>query len=118
MRVTGDLSVIYFMVYRLGTFSIISDTHESLCRAIATILANKQGVFTFPCYDVHSERVGPASIVLCQLASSLFVRNDVGDSLSNPKRERHAGQRQIMGTKTCSVNGTALGVILREACVC
>ncbi len=41
-----------------------------------------------------------------------------GDSLSNPKRERLAGQRQIMGTKTCIGNGTALSVMLCEACVC
>ncbi len=34
------------------------------------------------------------------------------DSLSNPKRERHAGQRHIMGMKTCIGNGAALSVML------
>ncbi len=34
------------------------------------------------------------------------------------KRERHAGQRQIMGTKTYIGKDTAVGVMLREACVC
>ncbi len=32
-------------------------------------------------------------------------------------RERHAGRRQIMGAKTCIGNGTALSVLMREACV-
>ncbi len=32
--------------------------------------------------------------------------------------ERHAGQTQIMGKKACVQKGTALSVLLREACVC
>ncbi len=39
-------------------------------------------------------------------------------SLSNPKREKHAGQRVLMGTETCIGNGTALCAMLREACAC
>ncbi len=42
----------------------------------------------------------------------------LSDSLSNPKRERRACQRQMMGTKSSTGNGTELSVMLLEACVC
>ncbi len=38
--------------------------------------------------------------------------------MSNPKRERHASQGQVIETKTSIENGTSLSVVLREACVC
>ncbi len=34
-----------------------------------------------------------------------------------PKREWHDGQRQMMGTKTCTAKVTTLCVMLRGACV-
>ncbi len=40
------------------------------------------------------------------------------DLLSIPKGERNTGQGQIMGTKSYIGIGTALSVMLHEACVC
>ncbi len=47
-----------------------------------------------------------------------YALKDLIDSLSKPKGEMHAGQRQIMGTKTCIGIRTALSVMLREAWCC
>ncbi len=47
-----------------------------------------------------------------------FALKDLIYALSKPKGEMHAGQRQIMGTKTSIGIGTALSVMLREAWCC
>ncbi len=80
--------------------SILVDMQDKIMQAAVSWCPGNVGWFNF------SHMVG--NIFACLWSDSVLI----------PKRERHDGQRQIMGAKACIGKFTTLRVMLRAACVC